>query len=97
MRKSGVYIPESLIVAEEGEGIFLKQILNFKVIAPDEKQLGEIVGFATNGAQDLLRLKTAAGEEALIPFVDAFIVNIDFDKQTVKMDLPQGLLNLEEE
>jgi 16S rRNA processing protein RimM len=97
MRKSGVYIPEDLLVADEGEGIYLKQILGFEVIDPAGVRLGKITGFGTNGVQDLLHVETAKGSEALVPFVEAFIVNIDFDKQQVKMDLPQGLIDLEEE
>jgi len=96
MRKSGVYIPEKLLQAEEGDGLFLKQVLNFTVIDPAGVILGKIVGFGTNGVQDLLRVERENGVEALVPFVEAFIVNIDFDKQLVKMDLPQGLIDLEE-
>jgi len=97
MRKSGVYIAEELLVAEEGDQIFLKQIENFTLVDTSGVNLGRIVGFGTNGAQDLLRVERPNGVEALIPFVDAFLVNIDFDKNLVKMDLPQGLLDLEEE
>jgi 16S rRNA processing protein RimM len=95
MRKSGVYIPQEMLVADEG--LFLGQILNFKVVDLHGVVLGEIIGFASNGVQDLLRLKRENGVEALIPFVDAFVANIDFDNHQVKMDLPQGLLDLEEE
>lgn len=97
MRKSGCYIPEEWLVASEGEGFFLAQILNFDVIAPDGARLGKIVGFGSNGPQDLLRLQRENGVEALVPFVEAFIQHIDFDKHQVKMDLPPGLLDLEEE
>lgn len=97
MRSSGVYIPETALEAEPGERIFLKQILGFKLCDPDGKNLGEIIGFSSNGVQDLLHIKRENGAEALVPLVDKFIVNIDFDKQQVKMDLPQGLLTLEEE
>lgn len=97
MRKSGAYIPESWLQAEPGAAIFLAQILNFAVLDRTGLELGKISGFATNGMQDLLRLQRARGPEALIPFVDAFIVNIDFDKHQVTMDLPPGLLSIEEE
>ena len=97
MRKSGVYIEEQLLTAPAGETIFLKQILNFTVCDPQEVPLGTVVGFATNGAQDLLCVQTPEGGEVLIPFVEAFIVKIDFDKRSVKMDLPPGLIAAEAE
>jgi 16S rRNA processing protein RimM len=96
-RKSSVYIAEELLKAEEGEPIYLKQVLDFTVIDLEGKALGVIRGFASNGSQDLLRVYPPSGGEALIPFVDAFIRHIDFDKQQLTMDLPPGLFDLEPE
>lgn len=96
-RKSSVYISEDLLEAEEGETIFLKQVLGFAVIDLEGKALGVIRGFASNGSQDLLRVYPSSGGEALIPFVDAFIRHIDFDKQELTMDLPSGLFDLDPE
>jgi len=93
--KAGVYVREEILQSPPGEPVFLKQIEGFEVTSPRGEVLGRIVGFASNGPQDLLRVQTASGE-ALVPLVDAFLVHIDFDKQQVTMDLPPGLLNLEE-
>lgn len=91
MRKSGVYIPQSLLTADPSAGLFLHQILGFDLYDIGGKCLGTITGFGSNGAQDLLKVQGEAGPEVLIPFVQAFLVNIDFDKRQVKMDLPEGL------
>jgi 16S rRNA processing protein RimM len=90
----GFYIPEDFLVSEEGKGIYLAEILNFKVKDPQQKVLGEITGFSSNGPQDLLVLKTTGGGTAEVPFVDAFIVKIDFKNRSVVMDLPEGLFEL---
>jgi 16S rRNA processing protein RimM len=95
-RKSSVYVREDLLEAEEGEPIYLKQVLGFTVIDLEGKELGVIRGFGSNTSQDLLRVYPASGGEVLIPFVDAFIRHIDFDKQQLTMDLPPGLFDLEE-
>lgn len=96
--KAQIYIDEELLVSEPGERVFLKQILDFTVMDPAGKALGVIVGFSSNGPQDLLRVRVSEnGREALIPLVDPFIVNIDFDKQHLVLDLPQGLLSPEDE
>ncbi len=92
LRKQSVYISEKLLEADEGDAIFLKQILGFTVITEKGERIGEIVGFATNGAQDLLRVQHN-GDEILIPMVDAFLRHIDFDGRTVAMELPPGLLD----
>lgn len=94
-RKSSVYIAEDLLQAEEGETIYLKQILGFTVLDLEGKNLGVIRDFASSGFQDLLKVYPSDGGEVLIPFVDAFIKHIDFDKQELTMDLPPGLFDLE--
>ncbi len=96
LAKSGVYVPLELLQAEEGEPVFLKQIEGFEVVESSGQKLGQITGFASNGPQDLLEIALADGKTALVPLVDAFLVHIDFDKQQVTMDLPPGLLNLED-
>jgi 16S rRNA processing protein RimM len=94
--KSGVYITEDLLQSPEGEPVFLKQIEGFEIVDKQGVLLGKISGFGSNGPQDLLKVDTPEGKEALVPLVDAFLVHIDFDKQRVTMDLPPGLFSLEE-
>jgi 16S rRNA processing protein RimM len=94
--KSGVYIEDALLESEEEGKIFLKEILGFSVFNEKNERLGEIIGFGSNGAQDLLKVKLENGREASIPFVEPFIRNIDFDKRELAMELPEGLLDLED-
>lgn len=94
VQKAGVYIDADLLVAEPGQAIFLNEILNFEVFDKEER-IGQIVGFGTNGAQDLLRIACEGGSEALVPLIDAFLVRIDFEKHKIFMDLPPGLVNVE--
>jgi 16S rRNA processing protein RimM len=82
-------IPTAYLDAAEGETIFLKQIEGFR-LRNGENEMGVIVGFASNGAQDLLTVKTAT-KEILVPFVADFIRQIDFDNRVVIMELPEGL------
>lgn len=104
LHKWQVYIEDDLLVSEPGESVYLKQILDFEIVDPSGLHIGTIVGFATNGVQDLLRVMVPiegqessknsprSGHEALVPFVDAFIVRLDLEKKQVVMDLPPGLL-----
>jgi 16S rRNA processing protein RimM len=88
------FIEDELMVSKPGETIFLKEILNFKLKDVEQKTLGEIVDFSSNGQQDLLVVESN-GKKVEVPFVDAFIKKIDFKHQTVVMDLPEGLFDLE--
>ncbi len=83
-------IPSELLVSEEGETIYLKEIEGFTVF-DGKTEVGPITGFSSNGAQDLLKVKSSGGE-AEIPFVPEMINKLDFKNKRVMMDLPQGLL-----
>jgi 16S rRNA processing protein RimM len=95
VQKAVVYIDADLLVAEPGEAIFLNEILSFEVFDKNENRIGQVVGFGTNGAQDLLRIAREGEKEALVPLIDAFLVRIDFEKHKIFMDLPPGLLDVE--
>lgn len=88
------FIDESLLVSKPGETIYLSEIKNFKLKDPEQKILGQIVGFSSNGVQDLLIVDDGS-KKVEVPFVDAFIKKIDFKHQAVVMDLPEGLFDLE--
>ena len=78
-------IPEEWLEAEEGDGVFLIQLKGFEVFDKD-KRLGVVEDFATNTVQDLLVVG-----EIMIPYIEEFIVEVDFDNKKIMMDLPDGL------
>lgn len=91
LRSFLVYIDQDLLISKPGETIFLSEILNFKVLESDTKfDYGTIVGFSSNGAQDLLEIKNANGVFQA-PFVEAFISKIDFELQILWVRFPEGL------
>ncbi|MFN8789920.1 MAG: ribosome maturation factor RimM [Bdellovibrionales bacterium] len=90
-----VWIPEELLVSRKGETIFLREILGFAVFLKD-RCVGHVESFSSNGPQDLLVIRN---EEHVfeVPFVEAFIVNLDFSNRRLEMDFPEGLIKLEDE
>lgn len=95
-KRAQVSVSEDCLVSEPGERLFLRELLDFSVFDGDVS-VGTVVGFATNGPQDLLRVQRANGREALVPFVDAFIVEIDQPGRRIQMELPPGLISVEED
>lgn len=90
-----IYLPaDFFFTPEEDEGLFLAEIEKFKVIDKTAGEVGIITGFSSNTAQDLLVVTSASGTVFEIPFVEAFIVEIDRENKTIQMDLPEGLLDL---
>ncbi len=90
-----IYLPADFFFSQdEDEGMFLTEIEKFKVVDKTAGEIGIITGFSSNTAQDLLVVTSQAGNVFEIPFVDAFIVEIDHENKTIQMDLPEGLLDL---
>lgn len=97
------YIPENLLKSADGETIFLSEIEGFMVKDLERNEIGPIVGFSSNVAQDLLIVRhrkngspSDSEKQVEIPFVDAFIKKIDFKNRYIVMDFPKDLLNLED-
>lgn len=88
------YLPSEMFESDEGETIFLHEIMGFTVLDQNEVEIGPIKDFSSNTLQDLLVVELASGKKVEIPFVEDFIIEIDFENKKVHMDLPEGLLDL---
>lgn len=88
------YVSSDAMVSKKGDTIFLSEIKGFTVENAGAA-VGPIKAFASNGPQDLL-LVEYQGREAAIPFVEAFLEGIDFEARIVRMNLPEGLLEVDE-
>lgn len=88
---SAVWVPEDFVSSQAGETIYLREILGFEVVDETRGPVGPVVSFSSNGPQDLLCVKYGETEYD-IPFVKAFLKNIDFPGKKIFMDIPQGLL-----
>ena len=91
-----VYVPEDFLVSQEGEGIYLREVLDFKVLDKERGLVGVVVGFGDNGMQDLLVIENSKGESFEVPFVEPLHIETFMDKEEIHMDIPFGLIPGEE-
>ena len=91
-----VYVPEEFLVSEEGESIYLREVLDFKVHDVNRGFVGQVVGFSGHSLQDLLVIEHPDGERFEVPFVEPLLIKIDQSKKTIEMDIPLGLVPGEE-
>ncbi len=75
-------------------GANIKTFYNYKICLTDNSLIGTIREIIENPGQWLLNISTPGGKEILIPFHEDFIRSIDKRKRIIKMDLPEGLTNL---
>ena len=79
------------IEEEESDEFYMEDLIGFKVRAGKLK--GEIVDYYDSEHNPLFGVDFGQGER-LIPAAEEFIAGIDFEGQTIKMILPEGLLEL---
>lgn len=92
---SEVWVDSDLFISKHGESIYLSELLNFNVEDKILGQIGHIDSFSSNGVQDLLVVSNN-GKTFDIPFVKEFVMNIDYTKKVIQMNLPEGLLQINE-
>lgn len=95
LKGAEVWISDQIFISKNGEQPYLSELLGFKVIDNDQ-EIGTIQSFSSNGRQDLLIVHQDK-KNYEIPFVKEFVLNMDFDKKILEMDLPEGLLTLNED
>lgn len=97
VRRFEVWVESSLFISENGELPFLSELLNFTVEDKSLGVIGNIKEFSSNGIQDLLVLdREVQGQAIEIPFIKEFVLDVDYKKQWIKTDLPEGLIEINE-
>ena len=90
---SAVYLPLSMLPKLTGNKFYFHEVIGFEV---EDKRLG-IVGViqSINDSSAQPLFEVLQGDiEILIPMIDHFLVEIDRKNKKVKMDLPEGLIEM---
>lgn len=91
-----VFVPEEFLVSKEGENIYLREVLGFRVHDTQRGDVGVVTGFSGHSMQDILVIKNDSGESFEVPFVEPILIEIKRGEQKIVMDIPQGLVAGEE-
>jgi 16S rRNA processing protein RimM len=75
---------------------FERELVGLKAVTVSGDEVGEVTAMEPRPAQDLLVLRLTNGREARVPFVTALVPEVDVDGGRVVLDLPPGLLDLDE-
>ena len=81
--------------AEEGE-LTWNFFIGFQMKEVNHGHLGEVVDVDTATINTLFVVERQDGEELLVPAQEEFIVKIDPKKREITVELPDGLLHLDE-
>lgn len=87
-----IFLPKSFLNEMEEAEIGLEYFVGFTVIE-NENTIG-IIQEIDDTTENTLFIIERNGDDLLIPVVDEYIVEIDHEEKILKMDLPEGLLEL---
>lgn len=76
------------------DGWYEDELLGLEVVTTSGEKVGEVAGLMNRPVQDLLVVRLTSGEEALVPFVEAIVPEVDPEQGRVVIDPPPGLLDL---
>ena len=100
LRGFDVVIPREERMPLEGDAVYVSDLLGVRVIDVSRggaTEAGEITDVEPEGAGPaMLVVRTPRGDELLIPFVRAYLRKMDIEGKRLEMDLPQGLLTVQE-
>ncbi len=94
-RAEDFIVGREIFIAEEeadnDDEFYMEDLIGFKVVVDGSE--GEIIDYYDSEANPLFEIELN-GKEHLIPAAEEFISHIDFEAQTIKFVLPEGLLEL---
>jgi len=77
----------------DADGYPLDYFIGFELQDSDEKRVGEIIA-VDEQTENAIFIIDRDGDELMVPANDDLIVEFDIDKRVMVMDLPQGLIDL---
>jgi 16S rRNA processing protein RimM len=88
-----IYLPLKMLPKLTGNKFYYHEVIGFNIEDKRHGIVGRIVAINDSAAQPLFEVING-DKEMLIPMIDQFLVEIDRKSKTVKMDLPEGLIDM---
>jgi len=90
-----IYVPEEDFGPLEDGNYYHFQIIGSAVVTKDGEGVGTVKSLLSAGKETLLVVERG-GREVLIPFTRSICLNVDSSRREIRVDLPDGLLDLNE-
>jgi 16S rRNA processing protein RimM len=93
------YKGKSLLVTRENavklkkNEYFIADMIGMKVVTEDESEFGTLVDVMATGANDVYVIETIDKKEVLLPAIKQCVLDIDIEKQIMKVHIMKGLLD----
>jgi 16S rRNA processing protein RimM len=86
LRGARIFVPRSSFPTAGNDEFYWVDLIGAEVFNRDGVRLGEVAGLLDNGAHSVLRVRDGEAPERLIPFVAAFIDQVDLPGRCILVD-----------
>ncbi len=93
LMKAKIYLPLTLLPKLEGDQFYYHEVIGFTILDNTFGEVGVIKSINDSTAQALFEIDRN-GTEILIPMNDEFIDKIDREQKVVRVNTPEGLIDL---
>ena len=88
-----IYLPIKSLPKTDENSFYYHEIIGYTVLDQDSKKVGNITGVNDQSPQHLFQIN-ASGKKILIPINDNLIIKVDKKNKTMRIELPDGILDL---
>jgi len=88
-----LYLPLNMLPELPGDKFYFHEIIGFDVIDAEHGNIGKLVSINDSTAQALFDIEKD-GKQILIPMNDEFIEKVDKKNKEIRVNTPEGLINL---
>jgi len=92
--KRDAYLPLTLLPKLEGDKFYYHEVIGFTIIDSNYGEIGKITSINDTTAQALFVIETDTNKQILIPLIDNFIKEVDRENQIIKVETPEGLIQM---
>lgn len=93
LKNKGLYLPLEKLPPLTGNQFYFHEIIGYTVVDSNEGELGKIMNVYNLPHQDLIGMEFKS-KEVLIPISDEIISAVDHERKELKVQLPEGLLQV---
>lgn len=86
-------VPKTELASLEENEFYYHEIIGLTVYDQEGKEIGKIKEILSPGANDVWVIQRKGQKDALIPYIESVVKEIDLENQTVQAEIPEGLLD----
>ncbi|WP_130471338.1 ribosome maturation factor RimM [Candidatus Magnetaquicoccus inordinatus] len=87
----GIWVPRTELPEPEEDAHYWTDLIGCQVVEENGQLLGTVDHLFSTGANDVLVVREANGEERLLPFIREVVIDIQIDQKTITVCLMPGM------